>query len=884
MERRVLKAEHFALPIVLTEYDGIRRVNEPVTVGIPLSKGQLFNPAEIALYNASNERMPLQNEVLARWSDGSVQWVLLDFLATVAPKATVAYMLKGCIELASVMHGAPITVQETSTCITVDTGYALFFLNPMVCSPFERVIIQGHNVLDEHGSSIVLLDEEGRAYQPCIRSYEIEIAGPLRTTLCLQGVFPGAAQYSLARFIARLSFYAGSGLVEMRFTVHNPLAATHPDGLWDLGDTGSVYFRDLAFHLPLRAQNNVICMWTPQPPQPLVTSPETPLEIYQDSSGGQNWRSINHTNRYGQVMQTFQGYRVTADGNIIEEGKRATPIMALGGHETRVMAAVDKFWQNFPKAMEADHNTLSIRLFPQQYRDVYELQGGEQKTHTVLLQFDRQHQHIADVSWWHCRLQARTTPEWYVRSKAISYLTPRNADEHADYQALIDTAIEGNNTFFDRREIIDEYGWRHFGDLYADHEAVGHKGEAPLISHYNNQYDVIYGALIQYLRSGDVRWFHLMNDLAKHVIDIDIYHTSDDRPSYNGGMFWHTDHYVDAATATHRTYSKANGAINGGHLYGGGPSNEHNYTSGLLYYYFLTGEPLAREAVRSLADWVINMDRGTRRLLGLFDRRPTGLASSTTNRGYHGPGRGAGNSINALLDAYLLTGYGKYLSKAEELIRRCIHPRDEITKRELHDVEHRWSYTVFLQILGKYLDFKIDRGELDFMYGYARESLLHYARWMLEHEVPYTSILDRVEIPTETWPAQDIRKSNIFEFAAKHSDEPLRTSFFQKADVFFQTCIRDLQSFETCTLTRPLVLLMANAFRHAYWQMHLDEWAPSPDKTYDFGEPEEFTPQLYGLYRAKERFSEVMQTAKDGGRHLTRLLRTSLERTAKIHG
>ncbi len=24
---------------------------------------------------------------------------------------------------------------------------------------------------------------------------------------------------------------------------------------------------------------------------------------------------------------------------------------------------------------------------------------------------------------------------------------------------------------------FDEYGWRHFGDLYADHEAVGHSGE-----------------------------------------------------------------------------------------------------------------------------------------------------------------------------------------------------------------------------------------------------------------------------------------------------------------------------------------------------------------------------------------------------------------------
>ena len=96
-------------------------------------------------------------------------------------------------------------------------------------------------------------------------------------------------------------------------------------------------------------------------------APGTRLEIYQDSSGGQNWRSTNHANRHGQVMQTFQGYRVTADDCVIAEGKRATPIMAVGDHETRVTAAVDKFWQNFPKALEADHNKLSIRLFPQQY-------------------------------------------------------------------------------------------------------------------------------------------------------------------------------------------------------------------------------------------------------------------------------------------------------------------------------------------------------------------------------------------------------------------------------------------------------------------------------------------------------------------------------------
>jgi hypothetical protein len=334
-------------------------------------------------------------------------------------------------------------------------------------------------------------------------------------------------------------------------------------------------------------------------------------------------------------------------------------------------------------------------------------------------------------------------------------------------------------------------------------------------------------------------------------------------------LFWHTDHYAEAATATHRTYSQANRDTRGGDLYGGGPSNEHNYTTGLLYYYFITGDPAARDAVRTLADWVIAMDRGAGGLLGLFDRRPTGLASSTVSRAYHGPGRGAGNSINALIDAYLLTREGRYLTKAEELIRRCIHPADDIEARNLSDVEHRWSYTVFLQVLGKYLDVKIQHNELDFMYGYARASLLHYAEWMLEYEVPYATVLERVEIPTETWPAQDIRKSNVFDFAAKHTDEPLRTAFLHQAEVFFQACIRDLRSYDTCTLTRPLVLLMTNAFRHTYFQLHPDEQAPRPDRVYDYGKPQKFTPQLSGLYHAKQKLRALSQRVKNLGQRFT---------------
>src|SRR5262249_54864372 len=142
--------------------------------------------------------------------------------------------------------------------------------------------------------------------------------------------------------------------------------------------------------------------------------------------------------------------------------------------------------------------------------------------------------------------------------------------------------------------------------------------------------------------------------------------------------------------------------------YGGGPCNEHNYTTGLLHYYYLTGDRNARAGVLSLADWVVNMDDGSKNLFGLLDDGPTGWASSTRQPDFHGPGRGCGNSINALLDAWLLTGGPHYRDKAEQLIRRCAHPSDDVGARDLLNAEDHWSYTVFLSVLARYLQLKAE--------------------------------------------------------------------------------------------------------------------------------------------------------------------------------
>ena len=267
---------------------------------------------------------------------------------------------------------------------------------------------------------------------------------------------------------------------------------------------------------------------------------------------------------------------------------------------------------------------------------------------------------------------------------------------------MLRNAVEGDHSLFAKRETVDEYGWRNYGDMWADHEQAYCEDPRPVISHYNNQYDLLYGLLVQYLLTGDSRWWKLADPLARHVIDIDIYHCDRDKPAYNGGLFWHTDHYHAAGCCTHRTYSatmlgKAMPAA------GGGPSNEHNYATGLLLYYHLTANRRAYETVLGLADWVIAMDDGRRHVLGLLSSSPTGAASSTAMLDYHGPGRGAGNSINTLLDGWLAGGDEKYLDKSRELILRTIHPEDDLEARDLANAELRWSYTVYLQTLFRFL-------------------------------------------------------------------------------------------------------------------------------------------------------------------------------------
>jgi hypothetical protein len=800
------------------------RIAEPVTVGVPFPAGVCTDEQRICLSGNSGS-VPVQASVLERWPDGSIRWVLLDFQAN----APDSYDVSLATPAAATVGGLVLRERDG----VAEVEFAALVARVCHKGEFRIDVTAGHRPGPARRISIDVTGRDGTVLRPETSSVEWEMKGALRSVLRITASV-GAESRNPLELLVRLHFYTRLPTVRFEVTLMNPRRAEHQDGFWELGDAGSDLIRDCSVRIETGRLSRVRCSVDPDHSLDTLA---LPFELYQDSSGGDNWHSTTHVNRDGVIPVSFCGYRLKA-GSQIREGRRATPIAWMDDGVAPTGIAIRHFWQNAPKCLEADHHRMVLRLLPRQFADLHEIQGGEQKTHVFHVAFGDDAVSAPALDWARRPALATASPEWYCGAGAVPYLTPVSEDPNADYVELVNSIIEGPESFEARRELIDEYGWRNFGDIYADHEAVFHKGPRPMVSHYNNQYDAIAGFAYHFLRSADVRWWAALEELAWHVRDIDIYRTAHDKSAYSGGLFWHTCHYVDAGRSSHRSYPKVDG------VGGGGPANEHAYSTGLMLHYLLSGETASRDAAVGLAEWVLRLDDGTRTPFRWLSRADTGLASKTHSTHYHGPGRGAGNAINVLLNGYRLTGRAAFLEKAEELIRRCIHPHDDISAHGLLDPESRWSYTVFLQALGRYLDEKIVRNEIDERYAYARQSLLHYARWMAGNEYLYLEKPEILEYPTETWAAQDMRKSDVFKFAAKHASGAERTVFLTRADYFFRESLRALEQWPTRFTARPRVLMMTCGFMHAAFQLGADGGhAPEPPAIADFGQPITFVPQ-----------------------------------------
>jgi hypothetical protein len=866
----------FSCPLYFHTQEPCARRGEPVTVGLPWPRGAITDENCFRLIGPNVEgqlpagspstvdrEQPLQTKVLDRWPDGSVRWCLFDFLAThefsreSQTSETSGYRIEVVEKAQTSQLESPQFENRAGQLSLSSKGFQL------LVGPVQAGLL--YNAWQERAyQNIVTLDGHPVVY----RVVSVE-NGTFRVRVLLEADDFFSSKFPGLLLTVTLDLFPSNNTMRYAIGLRNKLAADHPGGNWDLGSKGSVSVG----HLKLSVKSNQTISGGAIRISPRIDEPGKPTSqgqyLEQLSSGGENWKSANHIDQHRKVPLETRGYIHQVDGSTVS-GSRATPIAIVQNPDRLIGVTMPYFWQNFPKGIRATEDSITLELFPSET----ELQGGEQKTHTFYVAFGKDTITEEPMVWCRSPITVTASPEWYAASGAIPYLTPRSTDPHEKYLALVDLAIEGNDTFIHKREKIDEYGWRHFGEIYCDHEAVYHKGPTPLISHYNNQYDCIAAFFFQFFRSGDLRWLQQGIECADHTSDIDIYHTDGDKAAYNRGLFWHTYHYADADTGNHRSYPKSlrHGPVESltqkmdtlgevakqlkkSYAVGGGPSSSHNYNAGLMLAYFLTGNSLYRESALDLANFVITMEDPWRTPFRFLSWEYTGLATDSGAGGYHGPGRAVANSVIALVVGHQLSGDVKYLAKAEQLIRRTVHPKQNIEQLNLFNTELRWFYTMTLQALGFYLDHKMELGQLDENYAYARLTLLHYARWMATNERPILDASEKLQYPTETWAAQDMRKVEVFQYAAKHAVGEDKKKFLERSEWFFDYVQNKLSEFETKSLCRPVILMMKYGWTRNWWKQNPTATAPEPTvkKTPDdFGTWRMFVPQkTKAIKRAK---------------------------------
>ncbi len=250
------------------------------------------------------------------------------------------------------------------------------------------------------------------------------------------------------------------------------------------------------------------------------------------------------------------------------------------------------FWQNYPQSVEIKKDKTIIGLMPALgYNDIYS-EYTEEDRHKLLYYMEdgsyRLHMGMrkiftigisenADTAKALCQTVFMTPDVKTVEnSGAFGRIICSN-----DYTKDFDSAInDGYNLSMQLREEKREYGMFNYGDWH------GERGK----NWGNNEYDMPYGGLMQYLRTGDEKYAVLGLISAKHMEEIDFVRVHSDE-NLSGLFYLHTPgHSFFYDGIPEDSWDDFNTHV--GHL----------FVQGLTEWYKVTGNERFKTAVLRCAD------------------------------------------------------------------------------------------------------------------------------------------------------------------------------------------------------------------------------------------------------------------------------------------
>ena len=597
----------------------------PASGGIPLPEGTVADGVNFALHDENGNPVPCQSSVLARWKDRSARWVLLDFQAEPPANGTANFKLSWGKNVGNIDPNSTIKISSQEK-PSIETGAILL-------SPVKDALLRISNRIDLKFS---LTDGDGRDCNGIVESIEVQTKGKIRSTLLLKGAFHKPDGSRVFGFQMRASVFAGLSKVYLE-----------PQILIDSQKGLMQNIQNLTFEV-------------------------IPLGTVRSASIGGNpgW-----SGRPASPLRLFQ----VDDENYRIEGAEAKGSKAPGWGQIQddvgtIAIALRDFWQQWPKSIEVDSGKLAIGLFPKFQKGTfshmkpwykyqylfddnhYRLRTGQAPRWQIWLDFSGDGDALAKFA--NAPLVPSAEPAAAISTGVWGYVAPAGSPGMAEYDNWAENLFD--NGYCNSIKVQRDYGQMNWGDWF------GERG----CNWGNHEYDTPKHILAQFARTGDPKYFYVGDTAARHTSEVDVIQfVNDDLKQH-----FYSDVGRDSAYPIRpgMVHEHCVGHVSGFYsvekireLYvslGVGNSPKpylcldpynlgHIWTQGMVYDYFLTGDPWMKETVKKIGN----------NLADLVEQRKFNFAT-----GSH-VGRVNGWTMLALAGAYELDFDERYL-KAMKLL------------------------------------------------------------------------------------------------------------------------------------------------------------------------------------------------------------------------
>lgn len=640
----------------------------PVTVGVPFPKGALYSPDQVRLLDATGREVPAQVTEVSTWepADRSIKWIWVFFFTKGGPDYTLEY---GEEVQRAPIEGPRIRVknpQRPGELAEVDTGPLKFFIKKGEGGFLDAVLLDvegngfdGRDTLAEtpagRGSFLDILDDAGIDPSRAVitRSVKEKGSGPLHAILRLEGAYRYERGDNVASpFIIRIHAYAGQSYIRVFHTLtytgtpdkHIPREGQHRDIATRLGpviepkegvgDPGWTEPDDriAAAGLGLKCRmaddrdyraGYLPGRWWEKGEGQMAEGPADVGELLSVRQTGPKPTRIPPvpSSTADRRLDGFEAL-IQADGREVIKVERAEGWLDIVDDRWGVALGIRHFLEEYPKEIRVEEEKAVAYLWSPEAGPMSFARWSDQPDSGMTGNFATGLTKTSELVYYFHRAATATQkvrrtlryildppvahadPSWYAASEVYGRFSPR-AESFPEYE-------RGLSYRFDwvlfNQHYEPWYGMFDYGDhkyFYFEEDWFRWLGNEPAVD---------YMLWLQFMRTGDRKYFLAAEAMSRHTMDVDNVHWPTD-PPYIGDSNSAIDYWKHRAEPSRATPYLGIGRRHA-RQHWNALLSAHVWLQGWLASYYLTGYHRGLDNARLTAETYTKRIWGTHGLTG----------------------------------------------------------------------------------------------------------------------------------------------------------------------------------------------------------------------------------------------------------------------------